>query len=147
MSDAIEHRFPAQLAHLRAVRRMVRESLESLQLNESSIDQAVLVLDEIVSNAIEHGESYRKSDSGDRLVIQLRVEQRNLQMDFLDPDVPAELVQELQQMLGNSSDAPILTAERGRGLFLIMASLDELEVVPCDTGGLHLRGKIHKVIG
>ena len=51
MTDPIVHRFPAQLAHLRAVRRMVRESLESLAINESSIDQAVLVLDEIVSNA------------------------------------------------------------------------------------------------
>jgi anti-sigma regulatory factor (Ser/Thr protein kinase) len=141
MSDGLDFRIPARPEYLRDLRKAVREGVEAMGVAERARDQIVLVLDELVSNAIEHGDDYRTG--GGELTVQVRLIGGGLWMEFIDPDMPGSMVAELHRALERwDGSPPPLTNERGRGLFLISAYVDELIVQPAQGGGLHVRGRI-----
>ena len=141
MSEGLQFRIPALPEHLRDLRRGVREGVEAMGATEAVCERAVLVLDELVSNAIEHGLDYRTT--GGELFVQVNWTAGNLWMDFVDPDVPGPLVEELRRAIERWSESPPpLSNERGRGLFLIATYFDELIVEPARGGGLQVRGRI-----
>ncbi len=141
MSEGLQFRIPALPEHLRDLRRGVREGVEAMGATAAVCERAVLVLDELVSNAIEHGLEYRTT--GGELFVEVKWTAGNLWMEFVDPDVPGPLVAELRRAIERwSENPPPLSNERGRGLFLIATYFDELIVEAARGGGLQVRGRI-----
>lgn len=129
---------------LRLLRRTVREALSRRSLPEAEIDSAVLVIDEIVSNAIEHGRPYRDRDGSPHdLELHLWSEQKDLWIEFTDPDVPDAVVQRLARELAEcGGQLPPAQSERGRGLYLVASGLHHLSVKGLGVQGLQLRGRL-----
>jgi len=136
----LEFQFPPDLGYLRTLRRHLRGELASNGVSEDLRNKVLLVLDEIVTNAIDHGAEYRVGDG--HLTLRLAVERTEVSLEFEDPDVPLVIVQRLAAMLASGGELPPIEAERGRGLILLAASVDSLVVTPRAAGGLHLAGRI-----
>ena len=114
-------------------------------VSDDRADSMVLVLDEIVTNAIEHGDSYRNSKGW--LLLRIEASGRDLLLEFEDPDVPPRVVAQLASAIAAWTDAlPPVDSERGRGLFLIARNLDRPEIKPAPGGGLQLRGRFRDVL-
>ncbi len=125
---------------LRRVRAEVREMAAQLGAEERASDTAALVVDELVNNAIEHGAVYRQH--GHELAVRMRKDGQALVIEFHDPEMPDDAVDELAIGVGSATDAPALENERGRGLFLLSIYLERLQVERDKKGGLCLRGTI-----
>ncbi len=144
MSEPLEFRFPPALEHLRSLRKHLREKLEESQIAIEVADSVVLVLDEIVTNAIEHAGSYR--DESGWLLVRMEASATAVIFEFEDPDVPTEVVDSLATALANSEQThPPIHNERGRGLFLVALNIDELKVSHRPDGGLHLHGRFNGI--
>lgn len=138
-----ELKFAPDGAMLREVRSKVRELASSLGASESVCDSLALVVDELVNNAIEHGATYRKA--GDELKIRFDTNGDRLEVEFFDPEMPADQVQILAEALAETSNGmPSLDSERGRGLFLLSVYLEDLLAEIASSGGLRLFGSIHR---
>jgi len=133
--------FPPDGGVLREVRAKVRELAASLGAEASVCDNLALVVDELVNNAIEHGASYRRS--GDQLTVSIDAKGDELQIEFHDPAMPSDQVQDLADALAETSNGmPSLDSERGRGLFLLSVYLENLLAEMGPSGGLRLVGSI-----
>ena len=136
-----EFAFPADGAVVREVRAKVRESAAKLGADPSVCDNLALVVDELVNNAIEHGADYRKS--GHNLVVRMESHGDRLVLEFIDPEMPREQVEDLAAALSETSNGmPSLDSERGRGLFLLSVYLEQLLVEAQPAGGLRLTGNV-----
>ena len=119
--------------------------LEELAADEQSVNKVVLVIDEMVANAIEHADPYRGSSE---LLLRLTQRGQDVALDFEDPDVPADVIAELGAMLATGSERrPPVESERGRGLFLMATGIDQLEVSGRPGGGMRLTGCFPRVVG
>ncbi|MDA0932619.1 MAG: ATP-binding protein [Planctomycetota bacterium] len=128
------------VGQVRFLRADLRASLEACGVAEEAVDQLVLVADEIVNNAIEHGASYR--EAADVLRLHVEVDDEAVRFEFVDPSAPAELVSQLDVMLRACSEGrPPLDSERGRGLFLIADGLEDVRVDAVGDRGLRLSGR------
>jgi anti-sigma regulatory factor (Ser/Thr protein kinase) len=148
LNGLLEFRIIPKLGQTRFLRRDVRVSLERSGFPRDRVGEVVLVVDEIVTNAIEHGSRYRQPT--DELIIRLGIDGGSVDVEFIDPSMPADAVDELVRLLakcGGESPPPI-DSERGRGLFLIHDGLDvcEVEVLP-DGVGVSMRGRMFRVTG
>lgn len=136
----IVFRFPPEVSHLRMLRRTVRDGLQAQGVPSTTIELVVLVLDEVVSNAIEHGHGYRARN--EPLSVAVRSNGIEVELDFEDPEAPGEVVSEIADALERSrGKRPPPDSERGRGLYLVADSLADLSVRPAPGGGLHLHGR------
>lgn len=134
-------RFPPDPSRLRRLRSDVRARAELLGASPGVCDAAALVVDELVNNAIEHGAVYRRL--GTDLTVVVAPQGSQLGIEFIDPEMPDELVRDLARALRDAAGGmPSLESERGRGLFLIAIYLDEVRVDAAAGGGLHLRGRL-----
>jgi len=141
----LEVRFPPEPDQLRSLRERVRGVLEELAADEQSVNKVVLVIDEMVANAIEHADPYRGSSE---LLLRLTQRGQDVALDFEDPDVPADVIAELGAMLATGSERrPPVESERGRGLFLMATGIDQLEVSGRTGGGMRLTGCFPRVVG
>lgn len=138
LENELDFRFPAEPGHLRVFRRMLREGLAAMGIAEPATERVVLVMDEIVSNAIEHGADYRQG--GEPLRARVTLVADRLFLQFHDDDMPAEILAELSRQILNGNCAPVAGLERGRGLFLIREFLSELQVQELSGGGMLLEG-------
>lgn len=140
MSDR-EMEFPPDGSVLREVRAKVRALAARLGAEESVCDNLALVVDELVNNAIEHGVAYRRA--GDNLAVRIEPQKDRLVIEFFDPEMPEEQVQDLAAALAETaSGTPSLDSERGRGLFLLAVYLEDLLAEKGPNGGLRLVGTI-----
>lgn len=134
-------RFPPDPRLLRRLRGDVRARALDLGAAEASCDAMALVVDELVNNAIEHGAAYRQK--GVELTVSVGIAAGQLTIDFVDPEMPDPLVQDLARALRDAAGGmPSLESERGRGLFLIAIYMDEVRVDVAAGGGLHLHGRL-----
>ena len=106
MSDG-QLSFPPDGAVLREVRRKVRELAAGLGAQPAVCDNLALVVDELVNNAIEHGESYRRGSAELRVAIRGRGDA--LTIDFFDPEMPADQVVELAAVLAETAGGMMTT--------------------------------------
>lgn len=139
MKNELDFRFPAEPNHLRMFRRMLREGLAQMGVAEGAIDRALLVMDEIASNAIEHGAEYRQGDKPLRARVQL-VEGHRLFLQFRDEDMPTGVLAAVCDVVVNGGQLPVAHLERGRGLFLVRELLSDLQVRELRGGGMLLEG-------
>lgn len=145
MTEPLEFRFPPDPEHLRILRQHVRSKLEGLAIEEDTVNNVVLVVDEMVANAIEHADPYRGSG---HLLVRLRASGSDVLLDFEDPDVPADVIEELNTLLAAGAEKrPSPESERGRGLFLMATNIDRLEIVSRPDGGMLLKGRFVDAIG
>ena len=139
MTEPLEIEFPPDPGFARTLRGSLRASLSGMGVSEDRLDFVLLVVDEIVNNAIEHSAAYRADG---KLLLRMTAKGRDVWLNFEDPDVPGEVITELSQVLsGPADDVPPLDSERGRGLFLIAMNVEELEVDQRPQGGMVLRGR------
>jgi anti-sigma regulatory factor (Ser/Thr protein kinase) len=129
------------VGQVRFLRADLRERLEASGVGESDVDRMVLVVDEMVNNAIEHGAFHRQAS--DVLTLHVVIGEAELHLEFVDPSAPQDLVDQVEAMLRACAQGrPPLDSERGRGLFLIADGFDELRVVTGEGGhGLRLIGR------
>lgn len=141
MNPIRQVRFVPDLARMAEVRRQVRKAADEIGVDASARDTLALIVDELVSNAIEHGSDYRKG--GHELSLEIRVGEGSLLLDFFDPEMPDAEVRVLARALSEAAcGVPELNSERGRGLFLLSVYTEELRVAVAEGGGLHLYGRI-----
>lgn len=134
-------RFLPEAHAVRVVRQHVRDLAVRLGAAEAICDAAALVVDELVSNAIEHGASYRKHNT--HLSIDVAFDGGRLSVEFLDPEMPERTVRELATALQKAAGGmPSLDSERGRGLFLISIYMEEVRVDVAPGGGMRLLGRM-----
>lgn len=105
----------ADTAATRSARAVVRELCSTADLNGDTVETAVLLVTELVSNAIEHG--------GGTAVLGADVDERRLRIDVADddPQIP-------QVHRGEIDD------ERGRGLLLVDALSSRWGAAPKNPG-------------
>lgn len=136
-----ELRFRPDGAALREVRAKVRELAAGLGAAASVCDSLALVVDELANNAIEHGASYRSE--GADLAVKVLPDGDSLVVEFLDPEMPPDLVAELADALETTANGmPALDSERGRGLFLLTVYLEGLRAKPAEGGGICFSGRV-----
>lgn len=141
MTPIRQVRFVPDLSRMAQVRRQVRKAAAEIGVDASARDTLALIVDELVTNAIEHGRDYRKGDH--ELSVQIRAGEGALMLEFFDPEMPDSEVRELASALSEAaSGMPELNSERGRGLFLVSVYTEELRVAVAEGGGLHLYGRI-----
>ncbi|GAB4138281.1 MAG: hypothetical protein Fur0037_03870 [Planctomycetota bacterium] len=134
-------RFLPERGVSRRVRADARSAAAALGAVPERCDVLALIVDELTSNAIEHGASYRVR--GEELVIRIGAAASKLVLDFLDPEMPDERVEQLRGAIRVASEGrPSLESERGRGLFLLSVFLHDLRVEVAEGGGLHLSGTL-----
>lgn len=135
--------FAPRSSVLRQLRAEVRRLAVDFGAENRVADNLALVVDELVNNAIEHGAEYRRH--GTNLAVQIEATGEQLRIEFFDPEMPAETVSELAQMLtAVTNGMPSLESERGRGLFLLSVYLQGLRAEPAAPGGLRLVGHIDR---
>ena len=80
---------------------------------------------------------------GRALARRLAARGHDLVIGLEDPEVPAEVVSELERSLGGTkAGLPALDSERGRGLFLIATWLERITVRQRSSGGMSIEGRI-----
>lgn len=141
MKGSFEHRFPPEFSQVRILRKALRDQLVKWKIDLGVVDRALLVVDELVSNAIEHGGVHRIVH--EPLVLRASLSGTCLALDFEDPEVPPAIVKELQKTFaGDRTALPALDSERGRGLFLIATWLEKIAVSALRGGGMRFEGRI-----
>ena len=134
-------RFPPDPSALSKVRADARARAADLGAPPAACDAVSLVVDELVNNAIEHGAAYRRK--GTELMVRVGTDVGRLTLEFVDPEMPENLVRELARALRQAANGmPALDSERGRGLFLISIYMEELRVDVAPGGGLQLQGRL-----
>jgi serine/threonine-protein kinase RsbW len=128
-----ELRIPGDLVYLRPVRAFIRELAESTGFCHERVSNIELAVDEIFSNAIEHG----STGSGSRIVIHC----------LLTEEMMRVIVSDTGRGKGSStrwlnawSDAIRQKTqpgtERGHGLFLVHSLIDEVSIESNSMGGV-----------
>jgi len=140
--ELFDHWFPADMSRMSDIRQFLRQGLETRGVPELFLERLLLVVDEVVSNAIEHGLEYRASAEPIRVCVARSRDGLHLTVE--DMDVPADLVRALAREFDarNDSSAPAAPLERGRGMFLITTFLEELSVTAAEGGGMRVSGRL-----
>lgn len=141
MIELFDERFPADLSRMAEVREIVRIGLAREGVPEEFLERLVLVVDEVVSNSIEHGAEYRQTEKPIRVCVGRTGDGLVLSVDDVDmpPDMVADLAREFDE---HGEEAPALRLERGRGMFLINMFLEDLHVSTVEGGGMRLQGRL-----
>ena len=116
---ALDHRFPPDLAELSLTRRLLRQALLDGGVDGDSTDELLVVASELVTNAIRHAGAglcrlivhFESHHAGRIVVIEVRGAER--------PPGTAPL---------RTYDADDPFAEGGRGLQIVRAVCDDLEI-------------------
>jgi anti-sigma regulatory factor (Ser/Thr protein kinase) len=136
----LEFEFSPDPSALSSLRHDLGRRLAGLRVGEQVAENVLLVVDEIVNNAIEHAAGYRHRNA--KLALRLHAAGTRVVLEFEDPDVPSEVVRDLVRRLRalRRGPPPPFDAERGRGLFLIARRVSGLQLRALPAGGMRLRG-------
>lgn len=142
MTERFAESFAAQAQALRGTRRRARTALRAWKLQPHDIEMVLLVLDELVSNAIEHGAVYRQR--GKPLHAALAIEGDDVVLEFGDDDMPPPQIAAMAKAFAAGDiELPDIEDERGRGLFLVLTSMQAIAVEDrtAMAQGMRLRGR------
>jgi serine/threonine-protein kinase RsbW len=119
-------RLPRQAASVPTARRSLERALAGIGVTEECRDDLALALTEACGNAVEHARVGHEFD------VDVTVDRTRCIVDVVDTGVGMDV--------GRLNGHPVnLTATRGRGLRLIRAVTDGLEMRRVDPHGLALR--------
>lgn len=138
MKEEFSYPCASDHASVRVLRATIRDQLEAWNIDAGAANRIVLVVDEIASNSIDHSAEYRVQPPHFRLGLV----ETDVEFTFVDPDMPESLVVELARRFAELTAPPALDDERGRGLFLIRQSLEDVRFVWTQSVGLTLSGRL-----
>lgn len=126
-------RVPNRLEVVRSVRALVASTCEAHGVDEEAMQEILLAASEILNNSIEHVAG--RGPGGYHEV--------DFQFGIDGGSVVGRIVDEGEGGIGqgdfDAASAPSLDSDRGRGLFLIRAYVDELRVTPVAGVGTEIR--------
>ncbi len=126
---------PTHLAFVRPVRKMLEGLLYAQGWTEDDVDDAALIITEIVQNAVEHGSRGDGTESV-RIVIDARTDA--VEMEVEDPGSG----EDPRTALERDVETPVpLEESRGRGLFLIYRLAGDMQRTLGEAGGLCIRAR------
>lgn len=129
-ADELFLELPAAHSAARAARGLVRQFAMARGVDGSDLDRLVLIADELMTNAVDHGGGQGTLDAKDlavpvRMQLALTVQAQSWVLSVADQGGgDPELVDRLLHPEGE----PDLEDERGRGLFLLAMECDTVEV-------------------
>jgi len=128
---------PAAHTDVRIARNLVRRFARMLEMKERELEQLVLVVSELLANAIDHGgggAAMSPSElAGDvRMGCVLRVSEEGWELSVSDQG--GGDAEEVRRLIEPPDGLPDLEDDRGRGFFLLATMVDELEVQPSEAG-------------
>jgi serine/threonine-protein kinase RsbW len=130
-------RIPNRLDLVHAVRGLARSTCEVQGVDMEEMQELLLVLTEVVNNAIEHVEG-RGPNGYHEVDVQFGISARGN-----EGTVVCRVVDEgegaVEQGDFEVASAPDIQSDRGRGLFLVRAYVDELKVSPLPGVGTEIR--------
>jgi anti-sigma regulatory factor (Ser/Thr protein kinase) len=123
---------PTDLAYVRPIRKMLEALLYAQGWEEDDVDDAALMITEIVQNAVEHGST---ADGRETVDIRLHARADGVELIVEDPGSG----QDPREALERDVEKPVpLDEARGRGLFLIHRLAAECELSLGRSGGLRV---------
>jgi anti-sigma regulatory factor (Ser/Thr protein kinase) len=133
---------PAAHRGVRVARNVVRHFARMEGVKDGEIDQLVLIVSELLANAIDHGqakpamtENDLENDARMKLVLAIGEVEWHLAVSDEGGGDPARV-----RAVIRAAQLPDLEDERGRGLFLMRQMVDSMEVDPSADGrGLTFR--------
>jgi serine/threonine-protein kinase RsbW len=139
---------PAAHVAARMARHLVRQFARSGGVSGSELDNLVLIADELLSNAVDHGGGNGSMEEADlerpvRMGLALALHREGWEIRVSDQGGadPVEI-----DALVHPTDLPDLENERGRGFFLLAQMVDSLEVRRSEDGlGLLLIARRRRV--
>lgn len=139
MPDGLPNAFridiPSDLAFVRPVRKMLEGLLYAQGWEEDDVDDASLIVTEIVQNAVEHGS---RNDGSERIVVSVHARAMAVELEVSDPGTGKDPAMAVERDV----TAPVPMDEpRGRGLFLINRLSNGFERIVGDDGGLRIRAR------
>ena len=119
-------RLPSEAASVRAARRAVECALESVEVERRACDEVALAVSEACSNVVQHsgrvrGYSVSMVTDDDCCVVEVADHGRGIDTE------------------GLTDRPPELSAERGRGLHIIRAVMDDVQIWSDPAGGSTIR--------
>ena len=114
--------FSANMRYVRPVRHFISSLCAMAGYEEDETESIALVTTEILNNSIEHGTSGHEEE----IEVSLHVDSSIFRFEVLDPGRGGEDFAKTARQ--KSSKMPDLEEPRGRGLFLIQAFMDEMDV-------------------
>ena len=137
----VELRVPGDLIYLRPVRAFIRELTRNTGFSHERVNNIELAVDEIFSNAVEHG----SASSGSQIVIQCSVTSEMARVIISDTGHGED---SNTGWLGAWSDAvkekAQLGTERGHGLLLAHNLTDEMNMNSNSMGGVDVHLVVYK---
>lgn len=108
-------RLPREAATVPVVRGLVRTAMAELGVDESCVGDVALALTEACANVVEHS-----SDDDDEYEVRVQIDSRACQIRVVDTGRGFD-----HETLGDGMPSP--TAERGRGIQLMKALVDNVQ--------------------
>jgi anti-sigma regulatory factor (Ser/Thr protein kinase) len=131
----IEFKFPSQFTYIQPIQAFIGKLTEQLGFCQTHIYNVQLIIDELCSNAIEHGSQMSTSDielqlliDSDQLEILIRDKGKENQQNWLTTGRVDEVRRDM---------AP--DRVRGHGLYIANELADHLEMHPNSLGGTDVR--------
>jgi len=135
-AEELSLEMPAAHSAARAARGIVRQFAGNLRIAGEDLDTLVLIADELLTNAVDHGGGRGTLDEKDlhapvrmRLELVVRPNEWELRVSDQGGGDPAVL----DEMM-HPKDLPNLEDERGRGFFLMAQMVDSIAVRRSDDG-------------
>jgi anti-sigma regulatory factor (Ser/Thr protein kinase) len=126
---------PTDLVFVRPVRKMLEALLYAQGWEEDDVDDAGLIVTEIVQNAVEHGSL---ADGEERITVTILALGDAVEIEVLDPGTGSDPALAIERDV----EAPVpMDQPRGRGLFLIHRLAGQFERSLADQGGLCIRAR------
>lgn len=136
-----ELRVPGDLIYLRPVRSFIRELAKNTGFHHDRVSDIELVVDEVFSNAIEHGSAGAES----RIVIYCSSNDEMMKIIVSDTgsgkDPSKKWVGAWSDAISEKTDPE---TERGHGLFLVYNLADEMRMEPNSMGGVDVQLVVYK---
>lgn len=140
MSQRTHHgmEIPADLSRIGQVRRFATQVMTRYRVPKRPADEILLALSELVQNAVEHGAQGRADAT---IRVRMAFTAGNIVFEVEDSFTSEAIAQDLARRLAEAGLPDDLESERGRGLFLVQAMMDRVEVLPLAQGGIVVRGE------
>lgn len=118
----LEMHIPADTRYLSLVRRGVRSLAESMGFPREDVADVEVAVSEAVTNSVEHGSG---AESGPDVVVKCRAFIDLLEVEIVDQGL-------VESLPPGEQPAPV--EERGRGVMMMRALMDECEDCRTDSG-------------
>lgn len=124
----------SDLKLVKLVRRFVTDQCASAGFQERQLDEIALAVSELCDNAIEHG----SGRNGAQIHVEVSQKPDRVRIVVRDPGSHEKRSEQLQEAVLQMEELPPAEAIRGRGLFLVNALVDEIEVQHLPNGGTEI---------